>query len=134
MLRRASARKWPLADIRRKYLPYVPLVAALGLLASLLEGAGIGLFVPLLALLLNNPASASLPEPLRALTNLFSGASLQNRTILFGGAIVGLILLKNVVQAANECLLVSVKGRIGGRTQSERGQSRRQNNLCFSIH
>src|SRR6185369_16135348 len=67
----------------------------------------------LLALLLNNPASASLPEPLRALTNLFSGASLQNRTILFGGAIVGLILLKNVVQAINECLLVSVKGRIG---------------------
>jgi subfamily B ATP-binding cassette protein MsbA len=114
MLSRAGGRRtWPLADIRRRILPFVPLVAALGLLASLLEGAGIGLFVPLFALLLNNPASASLPEPLRALTNLFSGASLQNRTILFGGAIVGLILVKNVVQAANECLLVSVKGRIG---------------------
>ena len=42
MLRRAGGRqKWPLADLRRKYLPYVPLVAGLGLLASLLEGAGI---------------------------------------------------------------------------------------------
>ena len=113
MLRAGGRRTWPLADIRRRILPFVPLIAALGLLASLLEGAGIGLFVPLLALLLNDPASASLPEPLRALTNLFSGASLQSRTLLFGGAIVGLILLKNVVQAANECLLVSVKGRIG---------------------
>ena len=114
MLPRARGRRtWPLVDIRRRILPFVPLIAALGLLASLLEGAGIGLFVPLLALLLNDPASNSLPEPLRALTNLFSSASLQSRTILFGGAIVGLILLKNVVQAVNECLLVSVKGRIG---------------------
>jgi len=46
MLRRAGGRgKTPLADIRRRILPSVPLIAALGLLASLLEGAGIGLFV-----------------------------------------------------------------------------------------
>ena len=114
MLPRAGGRrKWPLADIRRRILPFVPVVAALGLLASLLEGAGIGLFVPLLALMLNETAAANMPEPLLAAATLFSGVGLQERTILFGAAIVGLILLKNVVQALNECLLVSIRARIG---------------------
>jgi subfamily B ATP-binding cassette protein MsbA len=114
MLRRAGGRREsPLADIRRRILPSVPLVAALGLLASLLEGAGIGLFVPLLALMLDQTATATMPAPLRAAANLFSGGNVQQRTLLFGGAIVGLILLKNVVQAANECLLVSIRARIG---------------------
>ena len=114
MLPRAGGRrKWPLADIRRRILPFVPLVAVLGLLASLLEGAGIGLFVPLLALLLNEPAAANLPEPLRAIASLFTGAGVANRTLVLGAGIVGLILLKNIVQAVNECLLVSIKGRIG---------------------
>ena len=67
MLRRARGRREsPLAGIRRRILPFVPAVAGLGLLASLLEGAGIGLFVPLLALMLDNTASTSMPEPLRA--------------------------------------------------------------------
>ena len=114
MLRRAGGRREsPLADIRRRILPFVPVVAALGLLASLLEGAGIGLFVPLLALMLDETASTNLPEPLRAAANLFSGTSLQERTILFGAAILGLILLKNIVAAVNECLLISLRARIG---------------------
>ncbi|WP_309663115.1 ABC transporter ATP-binding protein [Sphingomonas sp.] len=99
--------------MRRRILPFVPLVAGLGLLASLLEGAGIGLLVPLLALMLDETASTNMPGPLRAAATLFSGVSLQQRTILFGAAIIGLILLKNVVQAANDCLLVSLKARIG---------------------
>jgi subfamily B ATP-binding cassette protein MsbA len=114
MLRRAGGRREsPLADIRRRILPSVPLVAALGLLASLLEGAGIGLFVPLLALMLDETTATNVPEPLRAAANLFSGSGLQERTILLGAAIVGLILLKNVVQVANEWLLVSIRARIG---------------------
>jgi len=111
MLRRASARKWPLADIRRKYLPYVPLVAALGLLASLLEGAGIGLFIPLLALLMAEPAQV--PRLLTELVALFPSGSVREQTILLGAAILGLILLKNLVVALNGCLLAALGARIG---------------------
>jgi len=111
MLRRASARKWPLADIRRKYLPYVPLVAALGLLASLLEGAGIGLFIPLLALLMAEPAQ--MPHLLGELMALFPSGSVREQSIYLGAAILGLILLKDLVQALNGCLLAALGARIG---------------------
>lgn len=114
MLRRVGGhRDSALADIRSRILPFVPLVAALGLVATLLEGAGIGLFVPFLALLLDEKASTNIPEPLRAAADLFGGGTLQQRTFLFGAAIFGLILLKNIVEAANECLLVSIRARIG---------------------
>jgi len=69
--------------------------------------------VPLLALMLDDTASTSMPEPLRAAAKLFSGAGFQERILLFGAAIVGLILLKNVVQAVNEWLLVIIRARIG---------------------
>ena len=114
MLRRAGGRpESPLADIRRRVLPSVPLIAALGLLASLLEGAGIGLFVPLLALMLDTSAAASIPEPLRSLAGLLGQGDIQQQIGFLGGAIVGLIILKNVVQALNDCFLVAIRARIG---------------------
>jgi subfamily B ATP-binding cassette protein MsbA len=114
MVRRAGGRREsPLADIRRGILPSVPLIAALGLLASLLEGAGIGLFVPLLALMLDDSASASIPEPLRSLADWFGNAGAGQQILWIGAAIVGLIILKNVVQTLNDCLLVSIRARIG---------------------
>lgn len=113
MLRHAGARReWPLADVRRKYLPFVPVVALLGLLASLLEGAGIGLFIPLLGLLLAQPASIQLPHSLVALMSTFGG-TIREQTIVLGTAILGLILLKNIVQALNGYLLASLGARIG---------------------
>lgn len=114
MVRRAGARrKWPLAEVRRKYLPYLPLVAGLGLLASLLEGAGIGLFIPLLSLLLAEPTSVHLPHTLLAMLSLFEAGTLRDRTILLGVAILGLILLKDVVQMVNGRLLATIAARVG---------------------
>jgi len=123
MLPRAGGRRtWPLADVRRKYLPFVPLVAALGLVASLLEGAGIGLFIPLLSLLLAEPATTHLPQPVVAVMAMFGG-SLREQTIALGAAILGLILLKNLVQALNGCLLASLGARIGADVRSRLAKS-----------
>ncbi len=112
--RRAGAhRKWPLAALRRKYLPFVPLVAALGLLTSLLEGAGIGLFIPLLGLLMADSAATNLPQPLLTLLSWENHAGAHEQAILLGGTIFGLILLKNLVQIVNDGLLASLSARIG---------------------
>ena len=113
MLGRAGARKWPLADVRRKYLPYIPFVAVLGLVASFLEGAGIGLFIPLLGVFLAEPAGTHLPQPLNALLSIYGGGSAREQTIWLGSAILCLILLKNLVQALNGCLLAWLGARIG---------------------
>jgi subfamily B ATP-binding cassette protein MsbA len=124
MLGRAGARrKWPLADVRRKYLPYVPLVAALGVLASLLEGAGIGLFIPLLGLILADPSPAHLPQPLMAAIALLPHGDARGRTILLGGIIFGLILLKNLVQIINGRLLASIGARVGADIRKDLARS-----------
>ena len=68
MLRRSTGRrKSPLAPLVRKFAPLLPIVAVLGLLARLLEGAGTGLFIPLLSLVLSDAVPAGIPEPIRAL-------------------------------------------------------------------
>lgn len=114
MLPRVGGDQKPaLAAMRRQIWPSVPLIAALGLLTSVLEGVGVGLFVPLLSVMLGNDASASSPEPLRSLVRWLSGFEPGQQTAVLGTAIVGLIVLKNVVQATNEYLLVSIRTRVG---------------------
>ena len=114
MLRRGETRRaWPLARMARKIMPLVPLVAGLGLLASLLEGAGIGLLIPLLTILLASDASNALPGPLRALAPIFTRVDADDRAFILAGAILALILLKGVAQVANGWLVASIDSRIG---------------------
>lgn len=115
MQERAGGRwKWPLARVLRKALPAMPLVAALGLLASVLEGAGIGLLIPLLSVLLADSGGAgTLPAPLQAVVRTLDGFDPETRAAALGGAIFGLILLKGIVQGANEWLAASIEGAIG---------------------
>lgn len=110
-----SAGLWerPLALVLRPLLPFLPLVAGLGLLAGLLEGVGIGLFVPLLAFILSDPLAGGFPGPIRELATQFNRFEPQTRVILLGLAILVLILVKNAVQAANEGLVARIEGRIG---------------------
>ena len=114
MLRRSpDRRKWPLASLISGVAPVLPIVAALGFLASLLEGAGIGLFIPLLAVLMSESVAAGIPEPIRSLASLFGGYDPQTRALLLGALIFGLIIVKGAVQAANQSLVARIEGRIG---------------------
>jgi subfamily B ATP-binding cassette protein MsbA len=103
---------WPQVPGFRKVAPLLPLVVALGLVASILEGAGIGLFIPLLSLLLSKSIPAGLPLPIKTVATTFGGYDPQSRTFILAGIIFGLILLKGVVEAANEILAGNIEGRV----------------------
>ena len=97
----------------RRLTRFVPLVTVLGLLASLLEGAGIGLFIPLIALLLPNSPGNQVPPLLGRATAQLNGYDPHTAAAILAGAIFALIFLKGVVQAANDSLAAYVEGRIG---------------------
>lgn len=111
--RSGGDRKRPLSPIIRRAAPFLPLIVTLGLLASLLEGAGIGLFIPFLALLMSDSLPEGVPRPIAALAALIGGGDPNTRILLLGSAIFFLILLKSAVQSANDCLAAHVEGRIG---------------------
>jgi subfamily B ATP-binding cassette protein MsbA len=114
MLRRSAPhRTSALVAALRSLARFLPLVAALGLLASLLEGAGIGLFIPLVALLLSGSGAGGGPPLIEAVAAQFNGYDPQARAAILAGAIFALILLKGLVQAANDYLAGWVQGRIG---------------------
>jgi len=103
----------PLVPFVRNLRVFLPLVGALGLLASLLEGAGIGLFIPLIALFSSNPGGSGAPSLIGAVAAQFDGYEPQTRAAILALTIFVLILLKGVLQAANDSLAAYVEGRIG---------------------
>ncbi|GMN13375.1 ABC transporter ATP-binding protein [Altererythrobacter sp. MTPC7] len=89
-----------------------PLVLLLGLAVSLLEGVGIGLIIPVAALLLAPGEARTLPEPfgsLVALTGLSPGdAGTSSAVAVLGAAILLAVVLKTVLQAANALLIARI--------------------------
>jgi len=102
-----------LAPPIRRLWRFLPLVAGLGLLASLLEGFGIGLFIPLVALLLSDSRAVSGPPLIDRVAGQLSGHDPHTAVAILAGAILALILLKGMVQAGNDGLGAHVEGRIG---------------------
>jgi ABC-type multidrug transport system fused ATPase/permease subunit len=86
-------------------------VLALGLLAAALEGIGIGLIIPLLSLMLGEPDTSRLSAGPAAFLRLASGLPEGDRAALLVGAILALILLKNVVGYLNSVLAAWIYGR-----------------------
>ncbi len=103
------------APIIRGYVPWLPLVALLGLLASIFEGIGIGMLVPLAALFLPGGASLAqtMPEPIRTIAEAAIALDPPDRMFALAIAIVALVLLRGLVQAANNILIANIDVKIG---------------------
>ena len=99
---------WPLAPIVRRQLPFLPLIGLLGFFATALEGIGIGLLIPLLAILLGSTNPADLPAAVRPVASLFFAGPAGSRALVLGLAVVGLMALKVIVQSMNGWLLARV--------------------------
>ena len=102
----------PLWTIVRKYSGALPIIVVLGLVASILEGAGVGLIVPLLGVMLATPVIHGIPGPLQSISAVALRFDPQTRIILLSTGIVSLIALKGAVQAANGCFVARIDTRI----------------------
>ena len=85
-----------------------PGVALLGLLVSLLEGIGIGILVPIAALLLSPGAGGTLPQPFAGIIALGGDADPVSLVALLGALVLLAIILKTVLQAANALLIARI--------------------------
>ena len=105
----------PLGAIVRSEASAWPMVVALGLVVSLLEGIGIGLLVPIAAVLLAPTSSATLPEPFGTLVGLAGGMSPEASIAVFGSLILMAVILKTVLQSANSLLIARIDVSIARR-------------------
>jgi subfamily B ATP-binding cassette protein MsbA len=91
----------------------LPVVSVLGILASLFEGFGIGLFIPLLQSLEKGASSSGSSNfIIDFLNNLFAQASPEIRLPFIALCIFIAIAIKNVLAYANAVLLAWVGGQI----------------------
>jgi ATP-binding cassette, subfamily B, bacterial MsbA len=89
---------------------YVPLVVFLGLLATALEGFGIGMLAPLISIATGGGGEVSLPGPLAGFAQ---GMTRESTALLIGCVIFVLIAAKNLVAWANGALQAWIYGRAG---------------------
>lgn len=94
----------------RPTLALLPVVVLLGLLAATLEGLGIALIMPLLSTMTGTPPATG-GHMARLFQGLGMGVDPQQRMVILALAMVGLVLLKNVVVAGNGVLSAWIYGR-----------------------
>lgn len=103
-----------LLETMRPFRGYVPGVVLLGLLATALEGIGIGLIVPLLDVVMSNDASVQGWMP-GILASVGESVPPAQRGLFIGLAILALIVLKNIVAYGNGLLQAWIYGKSGHR-------------------
>ena len=101
-----------LLEFTRPYPWAIPVLVVLGLAASLAEGLGIGLIVPLLDHMLHQPgadeASGPLTELLRRVAVVVGG---DQTVLVLGLLIVGLVALKTVILAVHAYVSTAINAR-----------------------
>jgi subfamily B ATP-binding cassette protein MsbA len=102
----------PLLDTGVRYAWTLPLVIALSLLSTALEGAGIGLLIPLLGMLIGDGQTPSIAAPLQRLFDSALGADPEFRLLRTAAVIFGLIALKGVIQMLSATLVAWAEGRV----------------------
>ncbi|MFD0981624.1 ABC transporter ATP-binding protein [Tropicimonas aquimaris] len=100
---------------------YLPAVVLLGLLATALEGIGIGLVIPLLDVVVSGDSNAQgfLPG---LLVSFGETVPRETRGLLIGGAILALLSVKNIVVYANGLLQAWIYGQAGHRLRTALAQ------------
>lgn len=100
-----------LRDALGRQLRLLPLVVLLGLASAALEGAGIGLIIPMLGII----AGSGDPAGLSGISAFFQqvGAGLEDgeRLLAIAAAALALIMLKNVLVFANTVLTTFIYGK-----------------------
>jgi ATP-binding cassette, subfamily B, bacterial MsbA len=102
----------PLVLIARRHAWSTPLVVLLGTIASLLEGTGIGLLIPLVSELMGGAMPHALPGPISDLVVLVEPFTLEIRILIIGVAIIALIAFKEIVQFSNAALVAWIDTRV----------------------
>ena len=108
----------PIWRLSERQLTLVPLVVLLGLTAAALEGLGIGLVIPLLAVVTGaaNIGGSGVATWLR---NFAGGMEPSARIAIIALMMFALILLKNLLAAANAALSSYICGQAGHRIRTE---------------
>ena len=109
----------------KKFLPLLkiypwlgPIIITLGLLASLAEGLGITLFIPLLQTSSSVDSSQSSNYFLRYLDAILTGVSTQQRILIIAGAIFTTIIVKSTLKFSSAVIFSWYNCRINHRLRS----------------
>ena len=119
-----------LVALARRYFGATLLVTLLAMLAGLLEGAGVGLLIPLLSTFTTDLGGGS-GDPLRFIEHLAAGHTRNQRLLIVTALIFACMVLKNVLQVIGNRLSSWVDGRVGHDIRCALAKSLHRTAYCF---
>ncbi|MCZ4089286.1 ABC transporter ATP-binding protein [Sinorhizobium psoraleae] len=100
-----------LHDALGRQMRLLPAVVVLGLASAALEGAGIGLIIPMLGIIAGNQDAAGLNGISAAFQQVGAGLDDGQRLLAITAAVLALITLKNILAFANTLLTTFIYGK-----------------------